>query len=98
MYCSSVKHMLKSRRRMAYALSDAETFDISGNRAEAPNLGFGYGVQSYPGAALARMGGAIALDRLLDLMPSCTVDWERCRRVDMIKVAGWPNIAVKVQR
>ena len=58
-----------SANRDPEAFTDADTFDIDRDRTEAQNLGFGYGVHSCLGAALARMESAIALERLLDFMP-----------------------------
>ena len=58
-----------SANRDPEAFTDADTFDIDRDRTEAQNLGFGYGVHSCLGAALARMESAIALEHLLDFMP-----------------------------
>ena len=85
-----------SAHRDPEAFTDADTFDIDRDRTEAQNLGFGYGVHSCLGAALARMETAIALDRLLDFMPRYEVDWEGCRRVAMQNVAGWSHVPVRV--
>jgi cytochrome P450 len=78
------------------AFTDADKFDIERDRTEAQNLGFGYGVHSCLGAALARMEGAIALERLMDLMPRYEVIWDGCKRVTMQNVAGWSNVPVRV--
>jgi cytochrome P450 len=78
------------------AFTDAEKFDIDRDRTEAQNLGFGYGVHSCLGAALARMESAIALEKLLDLMPRYEVIWDGCKRVSMQNVAGWSNVPVRV--
>ncbi len=88
-----------SRRegRRDLELSD-DKFDIDRDRTEAQNLGFGYGIHSCLGAALARMESAIALDKLLDFMPRYEVIWEGCRRVSMQNVAGWSNVPVRVLR
>ncbi|MGV0837294.1 cytochrome P450 [Mycolicibacterium thermoresistibile] len=85
-----------SANRDPEAWTDPDTFDIERDRTEAQNLGFGYGIHSCLGAALARMESAIALERLLDFMPRYTVDWENCRRVNMQNVAGWQNVPVRV--
>jgi cytochrome P450 len=87
-----------SANRDPDAWTDADTFDIDRDRTEAQNIGFGYGVHSCLGAALARMESAIALDKLLDFMPRYEVDWDNCKRVQMQNVAGWNNIPVKVLR
>jgi cytochrome P450 len=61
-------------------------------------MGFGYGIHSCLGAALARMESAIALEKLLDFMPRFEVDWSGCKRVQMQNVMGWQNVPVKVLR
>jgi cytochrome P450 len=78
--------------------TDPDKFDIDRDRSEAQNLGFGYGIHSCLGAALARMESAIALEKLLDFMPRYEVDWEGCKRVHMQNVAGWQNVPVRVVR
>jgi cytochrome P450 len=85
-----------SANRDSDAFTDADKFDIDRDRTQAQNLGFGYGVHSCLGAALARMESAIALEKLLDLMPHYEVIWEGCKRVTMQNVAGWSNVPVRV--
>ena len=85
-----------SANRDPGAFTDADKFDIDRDRTEAQNLGFGYGVHSCLGAALARMESAIALEKLLDLMPRYEVIWDGCKRVTMQNVAGWSNVPVRV--
>ena len=87
-----------SAHRDPGAFTDADTFDIDRDRTEAQNLGFGYGVHSCLGAALARMESAIALDRLLDFMPRYEVMWDDCKRVAMQNVAGWSHVPVRLLR
>jgi cytochrome P450 len=84
-----------SAHRDPEAFTDPDTFDIDRNRTEAQNLGFGYGVHSCLGAALARMETAIALERLLDLIPRYEVLWDDCKRVAMQNVAGWSHVPVR---
>ncbi|WAC92299.1 cytochrome P450 [Mycobacterium sp. Aquia_213] len=85
-----------SANRDPKAFTDADKFDIDRDRSEAQNLGFGYGVHSCLGAALARLESAIALNKLLDLMPRYEVLWDDCKRVSMQNVAGWSNVPVRV--
>lgn len=87
-----------SANRDPEAFTDADKFDITRDRAEAQNLGLGYGIHSCLGAALARMESAIALDRLLDFMPRYQVDFDGLQRVNMQNVAGYKNVPVKVLR
>jgi cytochrome P450 len=85
-----------SANRDPRAFTDADTFDIDRDRSEAQNLGFGYGVHSCLGAALARMESAVALERLLDFMPRYEVLWDECKRVAAQNVAGWSSVPVRV--
>lgn len=85
-----------SANRDPEAFTDADTFDIDRDRTEAQNLGFGYGVHSCLGAALARMESAIALGRLLDFMPRYEVLFDECKRVAAQNVAGWSSVPVRV--
>lgn len=85
-----------SANRDHLAWTDPDVFDIGRNRTEAQNLGFGYGVHSCLGAALARIESAIALDKLLDFMPRYEVDFDGCQRVQMANVVGWKTIPVRV--
>ena len=87
-----------SANRDPEAFTDAGSFDIDRDRTEAQNLGFGYGVHSCLGAALARMESTIALERLLDFMPRYEVLWDDCRRVAMQNVGGWSHVPVRVLR
>jgi cytochrome P450 len=87
-----------SANRDPDAFTNAEVFDIDRDRSQAQNLGFGYGIHSCLGAALARMESAIALDKLLDFMPRYEVHWDGLQRVHMQNVAGWQNVPVKVLR
>ena len=87
-----------SANRDERAFTNADTFDINRDRGEAQNLGFGYGIHSCLGAALARLETAIALEHLLDFMPNFEVDHDGLRRVSMTSVAGYANVPVRVHR
>ncbi len=87
-----------SANRDPAAWTDPDVFDIDRDRTEAQNLGFGYGIHSCLGAALARLECSIALDKLLDFMPRYEVAWDRCERVSMQNVAGWAHVPVRVLR
>ena len=87
-----------SANRDPEAFTDADTFDIDRDRAQAQNLGFGYGIHSCLGAALARLESTIALKKLADRMPRYEVIWDGCERVSMQNVAGWSNLPVRVLR
>ena len=87
-----------SANRDPEAWTDPDKFDIDRDPHEAINVGFGYGIHSCLGAALARMESAIALEKLLDFMPRYELDWPACKRVNMQNVAGWKNVPVRVLR
>ena len=87
-----------SANRDPDAWTAPDVFDIHRDRSEAQNLAFGYGIHSCLGAALARLESAIALDKLLDLMPRYEVLWDGCRRVSMQNVSGWSHVPVRILR
>jgi cytochrome P450 len=73
---------------------DPDRFDIDRVRKFGYNLNFGYGIHSCLGAALARMEARIALEVLVELIPSYEVDRAGLRRVNMTNVCGWSNVPV----
>ncbi|WNG83437.1 cytochrome P450 [Mycobacterium sp. ITM-2016-00316] len=86
-----------SANRDERAFTNADDFDINRDRSQAQNLGFGYGVHSCLGAALARAESAIALEYLLDLLEDYDVDDDRLTRVRMTSVAGWANVPIRAR-
>ena len=90
--------MKAAANRDPRAFADAHVFDIDRDRTESQNLGFGYGIHSCLGAALARLETMIAMDRLLDFMPRYEVDWDGLQRVHMQNVAGYHHVPVRVLR
>lgn len=90
--------MKAAANRDPRAFTDAGVFDIDRDRTESQNLGFGYGVHSCLGAALARLETVIAIERLLDFMPRYEVDWDGLQKVHMQNVAGYHHVPVRVLR
>ncbi len=90
--------MKAAANRDPRAFTNAGEFDINRDRSEAQNLGFGYGIHSCLGAALARMETQVALDRLLDFMPRYEVIWDGLEKVHMQNVAGYHHVPVRVLR
>jgi cytochrome P450 len=88
--------MKAAANRDPRAYDNAEEFDITRDRTQAPHLGLGYGIHSCLGAALARLETTIALEHLLDFMPRYEVDFDGLQRVTMTCVAGYHNVPVKV--
>ena len=85
-----------SANRDPRAWTDPDTFNIERNPTEAQNLGFGYGIHSCLGAALARMETSIALNKLLDFMPRYEIDWSGSRRFNEPNLMGWSHLPVRV--
>ena len=67
-----------------------DLFDIE--RTPTLALGFGYGIHSCLGAALARMESRVALEELASRWPAFEVDEARCARVTMSNVAGYSSV------
>jgi len=88
--------MKAAANRDPRAFTNAGVFDIDRDRTESQNLGFGYGIHSCLGAALARLETTIALERLLDFMPRYEVDWDGLEKVHMQNVAGYHHVPVRV--
>lgn len=74
--------------------TEPDRFDIT--RAPEVSLGFGYGVHRCLGAALARMEGRIAIEELALRFPDYSVREEGLARVQMINVAGWSHVPVRI--
>jgi cytochrome P450 len=76
------------------AFDHPDEFDIE--RPANVAIGFGHGVHSCLGAALARMESRIAIDELGARWPRYEVDEAGLRRVHMSNVAGYKNVPVRV--
>ena len=81
-----------SRDERAYP--DPDRFDI--DRKQDIALGFGYGIHSCLGAALARLESRIAFEELRARYPRYRVDERGLRRVHMANVAGFSHVPVAV--
>jgi cytochrome P450 len=80
------------RDERAYAYPDR--FDIS--RPLSLSVGFGHGIHTCLGAALARLESRIAFEEIRERWPSYEVDDAGLRRVQMVNVAGFSNVPVTV--
>ena len=76
------------------AFDRADVFDVE----RAPNvaIGFGHGIHSCLGAALARAESRIAIEELATRWTRLEVDEPGLRRVHMSNVAGYSNVPVRV--
>ena len=78
------------------AFDRPDEFDI--DRPPSVSLGFGHGVHSCLGAALARMESRIALEELARRWRRLEVDTDGLRRVHMSNVAGYSHVPVAAVR
>ena len=78
------------RHETSASTSGPDRFDI--DRPASLALGFGYGVHSCLGAALARMESRIAIEELARRWPRFEVDEANCVRVQMSNVAGYASV------
>jgi cytochrome P450 len=79
-----------TRDERAYERPDS--FDI--DRVPGLALGFGFGIHTCLGAALARMESRVALTALTRTWPRLEVDEAECTRVRMSNVAGFASVPV----
>jgi cytochrome P450 len=73
---------------------DPDRFDVT--RPPSLALGFGYGIHSCLGAALARMESRIAIEEMVRRWPHFGIDEDGLQRVTMSNVAGYSNVPVVV--
>ncbi|HXA31948.1 MAG TPA: cytochrome P450 [Acidimicrobiales bacterium] len=85
-----------SATRDERAFEDPDHFDIT--RPPSLALGFGYGVHSCLGAALARMESRIAIAEMARRWPRYGIVEDGLRRVTMSNVAGYSHVPVVVHR
>ena len=83
-----------ARRLRSADVRRPDDFDI--DRPSSVAIGFGHGVHSCLGAALARMESRIAIEEFLKRWPRFDVDEAGLRRVQMSNVAGYQNVPVRV--
>ena len=76
------------------AIERPDDFEI--DRPPMLSLGFGYGIHSCLGAALARMEARIAIEEMVTRWPAFAIDEAGLRRVHMSNVAGYSNVPVTV--
>ncbi|MGA2836088.1 MAG: cytochrome P450 [Acidimicrobiales bacterium] len=69
-----------------------DEFDIGRTPSQA--LGFGFGIHTCLGAALARMESRVAIGALARRWPRLAVDEDGCARVRMSNVAGFSRVPV----
>jgi cytochrome P450 len=91
---SAVLLVTGAANRDERAYEDPDRFDIE--RPVQLPLGFGHGVHTCLGAALARLEGRVFFGELAERWPEYSVDESGLRRVHMVNVAGFSNVPVAV--
>jgi cytochrome P450 len=76
------------------AYEDPDRFDIG--RPMQLSVGFGHGIHSCLGAALARLESRVAFEEIAKRWPEHSVVEDGLRRVQMANVAGYSNVPVTV--
>lgn len=74
---------------------DPDAFDV--DREPSHALGFGMGVHSCLGAALARVESRVVLEEMVERWPDFEVDEDGLERVQMTNVAGFSRVPVRVR-
>lgn len=82
--------ILTSGNRDERHYADPDRFMI--DRHSRDHLGFGAGLHSCLGAALARLEGRVALEEMLDIMPDWAVDEDGTRRMHSAYVRGYTHL------
>ena len=78
------------------AFEHPDVFDVE--RLPGITIGFGHGVHSCLGAALARMESRIAIEEIAKRWKRLEVNEDGLRRVNMSNVAGYSNVPVRAIR
>jgi cytochrome P450 len=76
------------------AYTDPDRFDI--DRPLQLSVGFGHGIHTCLGAALARLESRVAFEEIRARWPNYSVDESGLRRVQMANVAGFSNVPLRV--
>lgn len=76
------------------AYEDPDCFDIG--RPPSLSVGFGHGIHSCLGAALARLESRVAFEEIVKRWPAYSVQEDGLRRVHMSNVAGYSNVPVTI--
>lgn len=70
-----------------------DMFDLDRNNRD--HMGFGFGIHSCVGAAMARMEGRVAFEEILKMMPDYEVQWDGLKRMHSANVRGYTHVPVR---
>lgn len=84
--------LLVSANRDERHYENPEVFDLARNNRD--HMGFGFGIHSCVGAAMARMEGRVAFEEILKMMPNYEVEWSGLQRMHSANVRGYTHVPV----
>lgn len=88
-----VAMLLVSANRDERKFENPDAFDLA--RSNREHLGFGFGIHSCVGAAMARMEGRVAFEELLRAMPDYEVQTAQLQRMHSANVRGYTHVPVR---
>lgn len=85
--------LLVSANRDERHYPNPDVFDVGRNNRD--HMGFGFGIHSCVGAAMARMEGRVAFEEILNMMPNYEVEWDGLKRMHSANVRGYTHVPVR---
>lgn len=82
--------LLISANRDERKWENPDKYDVT--RKTAGHMGFGFGIHSCVGAALARLEGRVAFEEILKVMPDFEIDESRLERMHSPNVRGFTHV------
>jgi cytochrome P450 len=84
--------LLVAANRDERHFENPEVFSLT--RSNRDHMGFGFGIHSCVGAAMARMEGRVAFEEILKMMPNYQVQWDGLKRMHSANVRGYTHVPV----
>ena len=84
--------LLVAANRDERHFENPEVFSLA--RSNRDHMGFGFGIHSCVGAAMARMEGRVAFEEILKMMPNYQVQWDGLKRMHSANVRGYTHVPV----
>lgn len=84
--------LLVAANRDERHFENPDVFSLSRNNRD--HMGFGFGIHSCVGAAMARMEGRVAFEEILKMMPNYAVQWDGLERMHSANVRGYTHVPI----
>lgn len=84
--------LLVAANRDERHFENPDVFSLSRNNRD--HMGFGFGIHSCVGAAMARMEGRVAFEEIFKMMPNYTVQWDGLERMHSANVRGYTHVPI----